>query len=58
MYHVGGIIGAIIISVLIDRFGLRVVTLTFLIACPAVACLGRADRAEERAEPQHRARVR
>ena len=39
-YHVGGTIGGIIISVLLDRFGIVVIAALFALACPAVAAIG------------------
>lgn len=39
-YHVGGTLGGILVSILLDRFGFVVIGLLFLLACPAVACIG------------------
>jgi AAHS family 4-hydroxybenzoate transporter-like MFS transporter len=40
IYHIGGALGGVLISVLIDRFGFMVVVALFALACPAVAILG------------------
>jgi len=42
-YHVGGTIGGILMSVLLDRFGIVVILALFLLACPAVASVGIPD---------------
>ena len=39
-YYVGGLIGSLTISRLIDRMGLVAVTVFFALSCPAVACIG------------------
>ena len=39
-YHVGGTLGGIMISVLLDRFGIVVIAALFALACPAVAAIG------------------
>lgn len=40
MYHVGGTVGGLIMSVLLDRFGFVVIALLFGAAVPAIAALG------------------
>ena len=40
MYHAGGIVGGIIVSLLLDRIGFTVVALMFLLGVPAVMLLG------------------
>lgn len=42
-YHVGGTLGGILMSVLLDRFGFVVIVVLFLLACPAVASVGFPD---------------
>ena len=42
-YHVGGTLGGILMSVLLDRFGFVVIGVLFLLACPAVASVGFPD---------------
>jgi len=39
-YHVGGTLGGILMSVLLDRYGFVVIVALFLLACPAVAAVG------------------
>ena len=39
-YHVGGTLGGILISVLLDRFGVIVIATLFALACPVVAAIG------------------
>jgi len=43
LYHVGGTIGGLAISILIDRFGFVVVALFVLLAGPVVAAIGSID---------------
>ncbi len=40
MYHVGGTVGGLLMSVLLDRFGFVVIALLFAAAVPAIAALG------------------
>jgi MFS transporter, AAHS family, 4-hydroxybenzoate transporter len=40
LYHIGGTVGGLLISVLLDRFGFVVVAALFLFAAPAVAAIG------------------
>ncbi len=40
MYHVGGTVGGLLMSVLLDRFGFIVIALLFVIAVPSIAALG------------------
>ena len=40
IYHIGGALGGVLISVLIDRFGFVVVVALFILACPMVAVIG------------------
>ncbi|MBF8270858.1 MAG: hypothetical protein HW386_2567 [Gammaproteobacteria bacterium] len=40
IYHIGGALGGVLISVLIDRFGFVVVVALFALACPMVAVIG------------------
>ncbi|HTX24865.1 MAG TPA: MFS transporter [Steroidobacteraceae bacterium] len=40
LYHVGGTVGGLLMSVLLDRFGFVVIALLFVVAAPAVAALG------------------
>jgi MFS transporter, AAHS family, 4-hydroxybenzoate transporter len=40
LYHVGGTVGGLLMSVLLDRFGFVVIALLFAVAAPAVAGLG------------------
>jgi AAHS family 4-hydroxybenzoate transporter-like MFS transporter len=40
LYHVGGTVGGIVVSVLLNRFGYTAITLLFLIAAPAIAMVG------------------
>jgi AAHS family 4-hydroxybenzoate transporter-like MFS transporter len=40
IYHIGGAMGGVLISVLIDRFGFFVVAALFVMACPTVALIG------------------
>lgn len=42
-YHVGGTLGGILMSILLDRFGFVVIVALFLLACPAVAAVGLPD---------------
>ena len=41
IYHIGGTLGGVLISLLIDRYGFAVVVALFVVACPAVALIGR-----------------
>lgn len=43
LYHVGGTMGGLLISVLIDRFGFVIVALLLLLAAPIVATIGFAE---------------
>ena len=43
MYHIGGVMGGIMISFLLDRFGFIVIALLFALACPAIAAIGIED---------------
>jgi AAHS family 4-hydroxybenzoate transporter-like MFS transporter len=40
LYHIGGTVGGLLISVLLDRFGFVVVAALFVLAAPAVAAIG------------------
>jgi MFS transporter, AAHS family, 4-hydroxybenzoate transporter len=40
LYHVGGTVGGLLMSVLLDRFGFVVIALLFAVAAPAIAGLG------------------
>lgn len=40
IYHFGGALGGVLISILIDRFGFVVVVALFILACPMVAAIG------------------
>ena len=40
LYHVGGTVGGLLISVLLDRIGMLVIALLFLVAAPAIAAIG------------------
>jgi AAHS family 4-hydroxybenzoate transporter-like MFS transporter len=40
LYHIGGTVGGLLISVLLDRFGFVVVAALFVFAAPAVAAIG------------------
>jgi AAHS family 4-hydroxybenzoate transporter-like MFS transporter len=40
LYHVGGTVGGLLISVLLDRFGFVVIAVLFVIAAPAIAAIG------------------
>jgi len=40
IYHFGGALGGVLISLLIDRFGYVVIVALFALACPAVAAIG------------------
>jgi len=40
LYHVGGTVGGLLISVLLDRFGFAVIVSLFVIAVPAIAAIG------------------
>ncbi|HTW37192.1 MAG TPA: MFS transporter [Steroidobacteraceae bacterium] len=40
LYHVGGTVGGLVMSVLLDRFGFVVIALLFAVAAPAIAGLG------------------
>jgi MFS transporter, AAHS family, 4-hydroxybenzoate transporter len=42
LYHIGGTAGGVLISLLLDRYGLAIVAVLFLIAAPAVAAIGMA----------------
>ncbi len=43
MYHAGGIIGGLVITVLLDRFGFAVVAALFALAAPSIMLLGDAS---------------
>lgn len=40
LYHVGGTVGGLLMSALLDRFGFVVIALLFVVAVPAIAALG------------------
>ncbi len=40
LYHVGGTVGGVVVSVLLNRFGYAAVTLLFVLAAPAIAAIG------------------
>jgi len=40
LYHIGGALGGVLISVLLDRYGILVIALLFLLAVPSVAMIG------------------
>ncbi|HEV2700009.1 MAG TPA: MFS transporter [Steroidobacteraceae bacterium] len=40
LYHVGGTVGGLLISVLLDRFGFVVIAVLFVCAAPAIAAIG------------------
>jgi len=40
LYHVGGTVGGLLISVLLDRFGFIVIAALFVCAAPAIAAIG------------------
>ncbi len=40
LYHVGGTVGGLLISVLLDRFGFVVIAVLFVLAAPAIAAVG------------------
>ena len=40
LYHVGGTIGGVIVSLLLNRFGYAAITFLFLLAAPAIAAVG------------------
>ena len=40
LYHVGGTVGGIVMSALLDRFGFAVIAVLFVLAVPAIASLG------------------
>jgi AAHS family 4-hydroxybenzoate transporter-like MFS transporter len=40
LYHVGGTVGGLVISVLLDRFGFVVIAALFICAAPAIAAIG------------------
>jgi AAHS family 4-hydroxybenzoate transporter-like MFS transporter len=40
LYHVGGTVGGLLMSVLLDRFGFVVIAALFVVAAPAIAGLG------------------
>lgn len=40
LYHVGGTLGGLLISVLLDRFGVIVIALCLGVSVPVVACIG------------------
>jgi AAHS family 4-hydroxybenzoate transporter-like MFS transporter len=40
LYHFGGTVGGIVVSVLLNRFGYAAITLLFLLAAPAIAMVG------------------
>ncbi|HEU4625589.1 MAG TPA: MFS transporter [Steroidobacteraceae bacterium] len=40
LYHVGGTIGGVVVSLLLNRFGYTAITLLFLLAAPTIAAIG------------------
>jgi AAHS family 4-hydroxybenzoate transporter-like MFS transporter len=40
LYHVGGTVGGVVVSLLLNRFGYTAITLLFLLAAPAIAAIG------------------
>jgi MFS transporter, AAHS family, 4-hydroxybenzoate transporter len=40
LYHLGGTVGGLLISVLLDRFGFVVIAALFVLAAPAIAAIG------------------
>ncbi len=40
LYHVGGTVGGLLLSMLLDRFGFVVIAVLFIIAAPAIAAIG------------------
>jgi AAHS family 4-hydroxybenzoate transporter-like MFS transporter len=40
LYHVGGTIGGVVVSLLLNRFGYAAITVLFLLAAPAIAAVG------------------
>ena len=40
LYHVGGTVGGIIVSLALNRFGFAAITVLFLLAAPAIAAIG------------------
>ncbi len=40
LYHIGGTVGGLLISVLLDRFGFVVIAVLFAFAAPAIAAVG------------------
>jgi AAHS family 4-hydroxybenzoate transporter-like MFS transporter len=40
LYHVGGTVGGVVVSVLLDRFGFAVIAVLFALAAPAIAAIG------------------
>jgi len=40
LYHIGGTVGGLLISVLLDRFGFVVIAALFVCAAPAIAAIG------------------
>jgi len=40
LYHIGGTVGGLLISVLLDRFGFVVIAALFVLAAPAIAAIG------------------
>ncbi len=40
LYHIGGTVGGLLISVLLDRFGFVVIAVLFVLAAPAIAAIG------------------
>jgi MFS transporter, AAHS family, 4-hydroxybenzoate transporter len=40
LYHIGGTVGGLLISVLLDRFGFVVIAVLFTLAAPAIAAIG------------------
>jgi AAHS family 4-hydroxybenzoate transporter-like MFS transporter len=40
LYHVGGTVGGLLVSVLLDRFGFVVIAVLFVCAAPAIAAIG------------------
>jgi len=40
LYHIGGTVGGLLISVLLDQFGFVVIAVLFVLAAPAIAAIG------------------
>ena len=40
LYHVGGTVGGVIVSLALNRFGFAAITVLFLLAAPAIAAIG------------------